>query len=226
MKLSGTWLKDWRSTTTTTTTARGNSFIFISKSNCKTGVIEINSPSLRQHYRLIVEFKTTLDSSFGRRLTLSLFPLPRAFDSETRTGHLCGRNRLGQIFHLTDFNNIWNAHSLLTWRLSKNRRRNACNTKPPLRSVSSLLPANHDNIIRLSQIRDNRSIPLRTYNNPRVIHWVLTDTACNVHSPQQHRDTIVREEIPLSELRIPYKTLYTTDSRIDWSLINRDTVKI
>ena len=150
VKLSGTWLKDGRCTTTTTTTARGNSFIVITRSNCKTGVIEINSPSLGQHYWLIVEFKTTLDCNFGARLTLLLLPLPRAFDSETCTGHLYSRNRLRQLFHLTNFNNIWNAHSLLTRGLSNSRRRNACYTKPPLRSVSSLLPANQNNIIRLS----------------------------------------------------------------------------
>ena len=148
VKLTGTWLEDWCSTTTTTTTARGNSFIFISQSNCKTGVIEMNSPSLGQHYRLIVEFKTTLDISFGGRLTLLLFALPRAFDRETFTGHLCGRNRLGQIFHLTDFNNIRNANSLLTQRLSNSRRSDATYTKPSLRSVSSIFPANHNNIIR------------------------------------------------------------------------------
>ena len=55
---------------------------------------------------------------------------------------------------------------------------------------------------------------------------VLRDTACNVHSTQQHRVTIVCEEIPLSEQRIPYKTLYTANSRIDCTAINRDTVKI
>ena len=109
---------------------------------------QINSPSLGQHYRLIVEFKTTLDSSFGGRLTLLLFPLPRAFDSETCTGHLCGRNRLGQIFHLSDFNNIRNANSLLTQRLSNSRRSDATYTKPSLRSVSSIFLANHNNIIR------------------------------------------------------------------------------
>ena len=147
IKLTGTWLEDWCSTTTTTTTARGNSFIFISQSNCKIGVIEVNSASLGQHYRLIVEFKTTLDSKFGGRLTLLLLPLPMAFDSETRTGHLRGRNRLGQIFHLTDFNNIRNANSLLTRKLSKSRRRDATHTKLSLRSVSSILPANHNNII-------------------------------------------------------------------------------
>ena len=85
VKLSGSWLKDGRRTTTTTTTARGNNFIVITQSNCKTGVIETNSPSLGQHYRLIVEFKTTLDCSFGWRLTFLLFPYPRAFDSKTRT---------------------------------------------------------------------------------------------------------------------------------------------
>ena len=121
----------------------------------------------------------------------------------TCTGHLYGRNTLWQIFHLTDFNNIRNPHSLLTRGLSNSRRRNACYTKPPLRSFSSLLPANHNNIIRLSKIRDDSSIPLRTYDSPRVIHGVLTHNACNVHSTQQHRDTIVCEEIPLSEQRIP-----------------------
>ena len=150
VKLSGTRLKNWCSTTTTTNTMRRNSFIVIPQSNCKTGVIEINSPSLGQHYRLIVEFKTTLDSSFGGRLTLLLSPLPRAFDSETRTGHLCGRNGLGQIFHLTDFNNIRNANSLLTRRLSNSRRRDATYTKLSLRSVSSILPVNYNNIIRPS----------------------------------------------------------------------------
>ena len=76
VKLSGTWLKDGRCTTTTTTTARGNNFIVITQSNCKSGVIEINSPSLGQHYWLIVEFKTTLDCRLGGRLTLFLFPFP------------------------------------------------------------------------------------------------------------------------------------------------------
>ena len=150
VKLSGIWLKDGRCTTITTTTARGNSFIVITQSNCKTGVIEINSPSLGQHYWLIAEFKTTLDFRLDGRLTFLLFPLPRAFDSETCTGHLHGRNRLWQTFHLTDFNNIWNPQSLLIRGLSNSRRRNACYTKPQLRSVSSLLPASHNNIIRLS----------------------------------------------------------------------------
>ena len=140
--------------------ARGNSFIFISQSNCKIGLIEANSASLGQHYRLVVEFKTTLDSNFGWRFTLLLFPLPRAFDSKTRTGHLCGRNRLGQIMHLTDFNNIRNANSLLTQRFSNSRRRDATYTKPSLRSVSSILLANHNNIIRLFYIRDDSSISL------------------------------------------------------------------
>ena len=101
-----------------------------------------------QHYQLIVKFKTTLDCSFNGRLTILLSTFSRAFDSETRTGRLYGRNRLRQVFHLTDFNNIRNANSLLSRGLSNNRRRDTRHTKPSLRSVPSILPANHDNIIR------------------------------------------------------------------------------
>ena len=106
VKLSETSLKYWRSTTTTTTTARGNSFIFISKSNGKTGVIKVNSPTFGQNYRLIVKFEATFDCTFAGRLTPLLLPLSRAFDGKTSARHLHGRNRLGQIFHLTDLHNV------------------------------------------------------------------------------------------------------------------------
>ena len=95
VKLSRTRLKDWRSTATTTTTARGNRFIFISQSNCKTGVIEVNSASLGQHYRLIVKFKMTLDqmrSQLGVLLEVSQYTpgLPKQNEEQTRnaTGNL------------------------------------------------------------------------------------------------------------------------------------------
>ena len=98
---------------------------------------------------------------FGGRLILLLFTLSRGFDTETRTGHLHGRNRLGQTFHLTDFNNISDPNSLLTRGFSNNRRLDTRHTKLSFRSVSSILPVNHDNIIRPLYMNYDSSIPLR-----------------------------------------------------------------
>ena len=149
VKLTGTWLEDWRSTTTTTTTSRGNSLIFVSQSNCKIGVIKVNSTSLGgaplTHHRAQSDAWLQL----WRASHSSSVPISRAFDTETRAGHLHGRNRLGQILHLPDFNNIWDPNSLLTRGLPNSGRLDTRHTKPLFRGVPSILPANHDNIIRL-----------------------------------------------------------------------------
>ena len=76
------------------------------------------------------------------------FPFPGVFDTETGAGHLHGRNRLGQILHLSDFNNIRDLNSLLTRGLSNNRKLDTSHIKPSFRSVRRIFPVNHNNIIR------------------------------------------------------------------------------
>ena len=85
-------------------------------------------PSLGQHNRLIIEFKPALDGNWSWLLTLLPFPFSRAFDTETRAGSLHGRNRLGQLLHLSNFNSIRDLNSLLTRGLSNNRRLDTSHT--------------------------------------------------------------------------------------------------
>ena len=118
-------------------------------------------PSCGQHNRLIIEFKPTLDGNWSWVLTFLAFPLSRGFETETRTGHFHRRNRLGQKLQLSDFINIRDPDSLLTRGLSSNRRLHTGHTKPPFRSVPSILPDKHDNIIRLLQVVYDGTISLR-----------------------------------------------------------------
>ena len=52
-----------------------------------------------------VKLKPTLDCKWVGRLTLFPFSLSGTFGITTLAGHLHGRNALGQILHLSDFNN-------------------------------------------------------------------------------------------------------------------------
>ena len=146
--ISGTWLKDWCSTTTTATSARRNSISFVFQGSGKIDVFKVHSSSLGQHNRLTVKLKPTLDCNWGGCLTFLLFPLAKTFDTTTSAGHLRGGNGLGHILHFSNFNNIGDPNSMLTRRLSNNKRLDTNNTKPSFRGVPSILRANHYNIIR------------------------------------------------------------------------------
>ena len=217
-----TWLKDWRSTTTTATTAQGNSLILVFQGNCKYGVIKVNTPSLG----LIVKLKPTLDCNFSGRLTPFPFPFSWTFGTKTRDGHLHGGNGLGQILHLSYFNNIGDPNTRLTRGLSNNRKFDTRHTKLSIRSVPSIFPANHDNIIRLLQVIYDGTISLRQYEIPWVVNTILAHITCNVDTTQQHWNPIVCKEIPLSQQRIPHRTLHATDGRVNGATTDGDPVKV
>ena len=183
-------------------------------------------PSLGQHNRLIIKFKPTLDCSWSGRLTFPPFPSSRAFDSRTSAGHLQGGNRVGQILHFSDVDNIGDSNLLLTRGLSNNRRLDNSHTIPSFRSVSSILPANHNNIIRLLQIINDITIYLRQNEIPLVVHRVFAHTTRIVNSTQQHWNPVVCNEILLSKQGSPRKTLHATDGRGNGVTTNSDTVKV
>ena len=184
------------------------------------------TPSLGLHNRLIIELKPTLDGNCSWRLIFLPSPLSRVYDAKTRAGHLRGGIGLGQILHLPNFNNIGDPIILLTRGLSNNRKLDTSHTKPSLRSVPNILPANHNNIIRLFQVIYDSTISLRQYEIPWVVNRVFVHTTRKVDSTQQHLNPAVCEEFPLSKQRIPYITLHTTDSRVNRATTKSDAVKV
>ena len=141
-------------------------------------------PSLGQQNRFIVKLKSTLDCNWSWRHTFLLFTLCWTFVTRTRAGHLPSGNGLGQIFHLSNFDNFGDSNTLLPRRLSSNKRSDTSHTKLSFRGVSSILPANHNNIIHLFQIVYDGTVSLRQYQIPWVGSRVFAHTTRNFDSTQ------------------------------------------
>ena len=157
-------------------------------------VFQSTPPSPGHHKRLIIKFKPTFNCNWSSRLTLLPFPLSRVFNSTTRAGHLRVGNGLGQILHFSDFNKLGDLNTLLTLGLSNDRRLDTSHTNPSFRSVPSILPANHNSIIRLLQVIHDIAIYLRQYQIPWVVNRVFADTTRNGDSTQQHWNPVVCEK--------------------------------
>ena len=184
------------------------------------------TPSFGQHNRLIVKLKSTLDCNWSGRFTLLPFPFCRTFGTITRAGDLQSGHGLGQVFHLSDFDNIGDPYNRLTTGLSSNRRVDAIYTKSSFRGVPSNFSANHNNIIRLFQIIHDSTISFRQYVIWRVVNKVSAHITCNVYSTQQHPKPVDCKEIPLSGQKVPHIILHATDNRANGVTTNGDMVKV